>query len=382
MDSQASGLHAFNKMRGHDLHTRVMRKIQETEKMRDVFRKFDDDKNGTIDHKEFGNGVRDLGFAATEKEVNNMLKVVDPHNTGKIEYRHFIDHMVEKAHGHAGAERGHHKKNHHTHAALRDNIGDGAGVNSSARHIKVGTYGVGEGHNATESRFQRDVGDRAVMEDILMFQGEEMGQGSHGTDGTTHVHQVDDSNFSTFEKRLRTPKYTRVNFEKCAMRISSPGMSRVISDAQYGDANHGYYLGGNTRVNLDDPFNRKTKIETLTERDTDTFRASSAITSGVKPVQTRSELFAKRRGEKYRALDQFKHESFMEPFRPHKVFQFVKDKPKNAGGTNTRMGDVRFDPYTGIDLTGYDRKQLNSFQDKQLAASQARYNEALVGRGT
>ena len=173
---------------------------------------------------------------------------------------------------------------------------------------------------------------------------------------------------------MRTPRYPRMNKAFAALRTFSPGMEGCFVKNVYGEQAH---------VDFSDPYGRKTVVEPLTYRSTASFRAESRYTGGVKPVATRSELFAKRRGENFRENETLK---FAEPFgsdaSAKRVYHFVKDKPKNAGfNNNRRMGDLKFDPKTGVDLVKFEKEALAKRARKVVKQALKRREEALVGRG-
>ena len=55
---------------------------------------------------------------------------------------------------------------------------------------------------------------------------------------------------------------------------------------------------------------------------------------------------------------------------------------KNAGfNNNRRMGDLKFDPKTGIDLVKFEKEALAKRARKVVKQALKRREEALVGRG-
>ena len=193
------------------------------------------------------------------------------------------------------------------------------------------------------------------------------------SDGRNHVHQHTDRGLSYFEKSLRTPRYPRMNKEYAAMRTFAPGMARAIGkDNWYGEVAP-QLLG-------QDEYGLETLPEPLSHRSTASFRAEASYTGGIKKVDSRSRLFAQRRGDNYRQNAAL---SFKAPFgdgvSAKRVYHFVKDKP---GESKRRMGDLKFDPDTGIDLVAFEKAALAKHTHKLKKLALRRQREALVGRGT
>jgi Ca2+-binding EF-hand superfamily protein len=82
---------------GTDLMGRIRDKVAQTEKISKVFRKFDVDRDGRVDHEEFKNGLRGMGFLVSKKECNRLLKEVDKDNSGEVDYREFCKTMIDEA---------------------------------------------------------------------------------------------------------------------------------------------------------------------------------------------------------------------------------------------------------------------------------------------
>ena len=74
LDSQSSTQRDL-KMRGHDLHSRVRRKIDETSKIAKVFLKFDADKSGAIDRGELQSALASLSIVISEHELTKANKL-------------------------------------------------------------------------------------------------------------------------------------------------------------------------------------------------------------------------------------------------------------------------------------------------------------------
>ena len=372
LDSQSSTQRDL-KMRGHDLHSRVRRKIDETSKIAKVFLKFDADKSGAIDHDEFKTGLDNLGFECNDREVKRLLKVVDPQDRGQINYVDFVRAMVDTEDSHKVdrrtdmlqyAERIKAKLagGGASAAAKHDDFGFGSGmlISEDANALSYGQVNTGD-----ENRHQRDVGDRAAPGDVKAFSYE------HGAmEPPKHVHTFTDEGLSYFEKALRTPRFAKMNPKFAALRVSSPGMGGQFNKSIYGDQD---------RVDMSDPFCRNTRVDPLTARSTQSFRDEAAFTGGVKPVNSRSELFAKRRGENFRELAQLKQAvTFGADVNLRRVYHFVKDKP---GACNRRMGDCKFDPKTGVDLQAYEKAAMAKHAHKVTEQARKRRLEAMVGRG-
>jgi hypothetical protein len=350
--------------RGDDLHGRIRQKIAQTEKISKVFRKFDVDKDGFVSRVEFKEGLQGMGFDVSKKDVQQLMSSVDKDNSGIIDYVEFCKSMVDEAYESDTSKVDAAALNRkYAGAGFRDNIGTSMQVREDSHHIKIGNTRVGEGAMAGEARLQRDVGDRAVGDDQVIYQ-------SHLRAGAAAMHGHDDKDFSTFEKCLKTPRYTAVNSDMASFRVASPGMSGVLNNSVYGDQ---------TRVNmLLDPFGLDTVVEPMTQR--------RGIRNGqMKPCRSRNELFAKRRGENFKSLDSFEHDNFFGDTKLGRVYQFIKDKPayqKLPGEHNRRMGDVRFDPDSGLDRVKYEKETLAKNARKKVRKAQLRYREALKGRGT
>ena len=61
-----------------------------------VFDVLDDDYDGEIATYHLGTAMRTLGLFPTEAEVSDLIKEIDPQNTGKIEMGDFFVHMARK----------------------------------------------------------------------------------------------------------------------------------------------------------------------------------------------------------------------------------------------------------------------------------------------
>eukprot|EP00936_MAST-01D_sp_MAST-1D-sp1_P003041 g3041.t1 len=370
-----------SRQHGNDLKSRIRDKVAESTKISSVFRKFDTNKNGKIDHDEFARGIGQLGFDVDKRGLQSLLRWVDPEDRGEIEYGTFAR-LMSHVDGPGGATHDPGKVRHYA-AALRDNFGDSMHVAEGANAIEVGQVGVGEGAMAGENRYQRDVGDRATAGDLRNFDDEhEKGPELRmlpnvrrigRSDGRDHVHQHTDRGLSYFEKSLRTPRYPRMNKEHAAMRTFAPGMARAIGkDNWYGEV-------APQLLGLDE-YGQEALPEPLSHRSTASFLAEASYTGGVKKVNSRSRLFAQRRGDNYRQNAAL---SFKAPFgdgvSAKRVYHFVKDKP---GASKRRMGDLKFDPTTGVDLAAFEKAALAKHTQKLKKLALRRQREALIGRGT
>jgi hypothetical protein len=105
-------------------------------------------------------------------------------------------------------------------------------VKSSSGHLKMGSVNVGEGNNHMQM-FQRDVGDRTHSMDLVQLGSG--GGGAGATWGPSVKHTTDSKDLSLLESALRTPRYTIMNKDFAAMRVSSPGMNGVLCNSIYGD---------------------------------------------------------------------------------------------------------------------------------------------------
>jgi len=316
-----------------------------------------------VSRVEFKEGLQGMGFDVSKKDVMELMTSVDKDNSGIVDYVEFCKSMVDEAYESNTDAVDSNSMSRQYAGGLRDNIGTSMQVRSSSDHIKIGNTRVGEGAMAGENRIQRDVGDRAVFDDQVIYQ-------SHMRAGAAAMHGNDDAEFSTFEKQLKTPRYTAVNSDMAAFRVASPGMSGVLNNSVYGDQ---------SRVNmLLDPFGLETVVEPMTQR--------RGVRNGqMKACQSRNELFAKRRGENFKSLDSMEHDNFFGDTKLGRVYQFIKDKPayqKLPGEHNRRMGDVRFDPESGLDRVKYEKETLAKQARKKVRKAQLRYREALKGRGT
>lgn len=57
--------------------------------IRKVFRDFDEDFDGTVNHTEFRNGLDHLGIVLNDKRFDMLLKIVDADNSGTVDYLEF-----------------------------------------------------------------------------------------------------------------------------------------------------------------------------------------------------------------------------------------------------------------------------------------------------
>ncbi len=59
--------------------------------LRRIFREFDRDQDGRLDHREFRRALEDLGFQLTTGEVRRLLSRFDCDGDGQISYADFVD---------------------------------------------------------------------------------------------------------------------------------------------------------------------------------------------------------------------------------------------------------------------------------------------------
>ena len=85
------------KVQGTDLIGQIRDKVAQTEKISKVFRKFDVDKDGKVDHEEFKNGLRSMGFLVSRKDANKLIREIDKDNSGAVDYREFCKTMIDEA---------------------------------------------------------------------------------------------------------------------------------------------------------------------------------------------------------------------------------------------------------------------------------------------
>merc|ERR1719231_182476 len=90
----------------------VCTKIYEkSQHIRKVFRSFDEDKNGTVSHKEFRFGLKQLGIDLSDDDFKLLLSVVDSDGNGAVnyaefvEYTKFVDHQKGSFIGDADAQK-------------------------------------------------------------------------------------------------------------------------------------------------------------------------------------------------------------------------------------------------------------------------------------
>merc|ERR1740138_1827544 len=93
--------------------------------------------------------------------------------------------------------------------ALRGNLSSSMQVKAPANHLRMGKAAVGG--------------------------NPDMPMGSSATWGPSVKHTTDSKGLSLLEAAMRTPRYTKMNEELAAMRVSSPGMNGVLCESIYGD---------------------------------------------------------------------------------------------------------------------------------------------------
>jgi len=55
-----------------------------------IFREFDEDKNGYISQMEFRNAIRKLNLGLTSREIDNLMKKIDANQDGLIDWQEFM----------------------------------------------------------------------------------------------------------------------------------------------------------------------------------------------------------------------------------------------------------------------------------------------------
>lgn len=59
--------------------------------LKEMFKNFDKDGNGTIDRSELSDTmIKELGIPLSEEDISNMIKDADKNNDGKIDYEEFV----------------------------------------------------------------------------------------------------------------------------------------------------------------------------------------------------------------------------------------------------------------------------------------------------
>lgn len=68
---------------------------EQVEQYRQAFSMFDKDKDGTINSKELGTVMRDMGRSPTDQQVEDMISEVDADGSGSIEFQEFLTLMAK-----------------------------------------------------------------------------------------------------------------------------------------------------------------------------------------------------------------------------------------------------------------------------------------------
>lgn len=66
------------------------------DEMREAFKVFDMDGNGTIDEKELRVTMKKLGEKLSDEDIRAMIRAADKNGDGKIDYEEFIKMMLAK----------------------------------------------------------------------------------------------------------------------------------------------------------------------------------------------------------------------------------------------------------------------------------------------
>merc|ERR1712178_608580 len=79
----------------------VMEKVRESMRqqfplVRDVFRRFDEDKDGVLTHAEFKRAVAKYGFRLSDEEITVLFQHFDTRGDGQISYNEFCDVIVDE----------------------------------------------------------------------------------------------------------------------------------------------------------------------------------------------------------------------------------------------------------------------------------------------
>jgi hypothetical protein len=64
---------------------------KKTNQLREIFRSFDQNKDGTVSYDELRNGLQMLGFAPTDEQYEELLRIVDEDGSGHIDYVEFYN---------------------------------------------------------------------------------------------------------------------------------------------------------------------------------------------------------------------------------------------------------------------------------------------------
>jgi Ca2+-binding EF-hand superfamily protein len=85
---------------------------QKSRNIRVVFRNFDEDKSGTLNYKEFRQGLIGLGIVLSDSDFDALVKVLDNDGNGEINYGEFVEDMkaVDQQVGGFFGDPGRHKK--------------------------------------------------------------------------------------------------------------------------------------------------------------------------------------------------------------------------------------------------------------------------------
>jgi len=69
---------------------------QQSPLVRDIFRKFDTDKDGVITYREFSDALQKWGYQLTDEETLTIMKHFDSRQDGQISYNEFCDALLDE----------------------------------------------------------------------------------------------------------------------------------------------------------------------------------------------------------------------------------------------------------------------------------------------
>jgi len=102
-DQMLSGGHVSGEIVLQALADKLNRK---TSNIRQIFRNFDEDKDGTVSYREFRHGLQMMGFEPTDEQYEELLRIVDSDGGGNIDYVEFYNTIKPIAEDDAGDAKG------------------------------------------------------------------------------------------------------------------------------------------------------------------------------------------------------------------------------------------------------------------------------------